>query len=456
MNSKLLKPYTPEDITAATTHMAPLKSPGPDDLCSRPSFTCRSILSSKVIVRAGSRWRNGDGRTTRIQDGRGSSDPWIPRLSSFRPRNAIGPSPPCTTVCHLFGLASGDWNVPLLSYIFDHDDCMVILSLPLSRAPLCDEIVGQFTHSGSFSVKSAYHLAIVESRKHKPQSFSSDDRTLRNDWQGVWNYEVPNKIRVFAWQLGTDSLPLGANLVKRIPGIDVVCPLCQAPEESDRHTFLLCPFARMGVRSAGWSRNKRWTTNELSYPEQTIAFARNYLAASSGFLEHHHILSMTTTIVKWMDPPDDVVKINSDAAIFKEVGNFGIGIIARNSQGQSLAWSASRHHRSISPEAAETWAAHIAIQLAAQHGWTKIILECDCATSHIKLTTSGDRTSNISPVIHDILLASSSFVLCTFSLVQRTANVIAHSLSRHATGNEMGSNILPSHSCDLVLTNFPM
>ncbi|KAL0347229.1 UNVERIFIED_CONTAM: hypothetical protein Scaly_1738900 [Sesamum calycinum] len=62
---------------------------------------------------------------------------------------------------------------------------------------------------------------------------------------GVWNYEVPNKIRGFAWQLGTDSLPLGANLVKRIPGIDVVCPLCPAPEESDRHTFILCSFARI-------------------------------------------------------------------------------------------------------------------------------------------------------------------------------------------------------------------
>ncbi|KAL0454029.1 UNVERIFIED_CONTAM: hypothetical protein Slati_0742100 [Sesamum latifolium] len=135
---------------------------------------------------------------------------------------------------------------------------------------------------------------------------------------------------------------------------------------------------------------------------------------------------MTTAPSRWMAPPKDVVKINFNAAIFEESGDFSIGVIAQNSQGQSLAWSANR--RIISPKAAETWAERIAIQLAAEYAWTRIILKCDCATLHVKLTTLRNRSSTISSIIHNILELSSSFVLCSFSLVHRIANVVAHSL----------------------------
>ncbi|KAL0462386.1 UNVERIFIED_CONTAM: hypothetical protein Slati_0126200 [Sesamum latifolium] len=103
-------------------------------------------LSSDQVTAA----RIGDGCTTKIW-----IDPWISRFPSFRPRTVISLSPPPTTVCHLFYLASGGWNVPLPSFIFDHADCMAILSLPLSRAPLRDEIIWHFTCSRSFSVKLA-------------------------------------------------------------------------------------------------------------------------------------------------------------------------------------------------------------------------------------------------------------------------------------------------------------
>ncbi|KAL0399602.1 UNVERIFIED_CONTAM: hypothetical protein Sradi_2303500 [Sesamum radiatum] len=191
--------------------------------------------------------------------------------------------------------------------------------------------------------------------------------------QGTWNAKVPNKVRIFAWRLGTNSLPLGPNLSRRIPGIDVLCPLCQALEEIDKHTFLLCPFARMvwalldlrwDVISAWpsnardwifsvnqkldktdfslflvicwsiwWCRNQRWAQNEVVSPEQTIAFARNYLCAFSGFLDPHRSL-----LTRWVAPNNDAVKLNSDAAMFRETGDIGIGVIARDSQGQCVEW----------------------------------------------------------------------------------------------------------------------
>ncbi|KAL0461293.1 UNVERIFIED_CONTAM: putative mitochondrial protein [Sesamum latifolium] len=345
------------------------------DLGSRPSFTWRSIFSSKALIQAGYRWRIGDGRTTKIW-----IDPWIPRLPSFCPRNAIGPLPPPTTVCHLFDLASGDWNVPLLSSIFDHDDCMAILSLPLSRAPLCDEIVWHFTRSGSFSVKSAYHVVVTA-----PEEFDQHTFLLCPFARIVWALSDLRWDLICKWTVNAR---------------DWLFHVYKMLDHSEFNLFLTICW------SIWWSRNKRWTAHEVSTPDQTIAFARNYLSAFSGFLDPHHSLSTSTAPVKWSVPPNDVVKINSDAAIFEEAGAFGVGVIAQNSQGQSLAWTASRHHRTLSPEAAEAWAARIAIQLVVQQGWTKIIIEGDCATLHIKLTTPEDRSSLISPIIHDILVAS--------------------------------------------------
>ncbi|KAL0302385.1 UNVERIFIED_CONTAM: hypothetical protein Scaly_2565200 [Sesamum calycinum] len=109
------------------------------------------------------------------------------------------------------------------------------------------------------------------------------------------------------------------------------------------------------------------------------------IRAFSGFLDPHPNLISTPTSTRWLTPPADVVKINSDAAIFQESGNFGIGVIALDSQGQCLAWTAIRLHRTISPEVAEAWAVRITIQFAASHGWPRIVLEMDCATLHIKL-----------------------------------------------------------------------
>ncbi|KAL0385690.1 UNVERIFIED_CONTAM: hypothetical protein Sradi_2963300 [Sesamum radiatum] len=308
------------------------------ELGSRPSFTWRSILSAKDIVRTGYRWRIGDGRTTQIW-----IDPWIPRLPTFRPRMTLGPLPPPTTA---------------------------ILSLSLSNAPLHDKIVWHFTSSGVFPIKSAYHLAIEQKRRNLAQPSMIHSPTLIEGWRGLWSAKVPNKIRVFAWRLCTGALPLGSNLLKRLPESEICCPLCEHPDECDRHTFLLCPFARMVwcLSTLRWRVISDWGTSARDW----VFHVADYLRAFSGVLDPHPCLNTAPAAQTWVAPSGNIIKINSDTTIFHSNEAVGIGAVAQDSTGKCIAWKAFHIHRNLSPEVAEAWATRIAITLGKQQGWCHI------------------------------------------------------------------------------------
>ncbi|KAL0433401.1 UNVERIFIED_CONTAM: hypothetical protein Slati_2674400 [Sesamum latifolium] len=157
----------------------------------------------------------------------------------------------------------------------------------------------------------------------------------------------------------------------------------------------------------GSSILRRSLSNEIS-----IAFSLSVgnLVAFSDFLDPHSSLSATPASLQWVAPPENVVKINSDATLFQDKGDIGIGVIARDSIGRCLAWKASRFHRRL---AAEAWAVRIAIELAAQYGWNRIILEGDCATLLTKLKFADCSSPVSGPIVHDVLMLSSSFLSCS-------------------------------------------
>ncbi|KAL0405607.1 UNVERIFIED_CONTAM: hypothetical protein Slati_3874600 [Sesamum latifolium] len=202
--------------------------------------------------------------------------------------------------------------------------------------------------------------------------------------------------------------------------------------------------------SIWWSRNKKCADNELISSEQTVSYTWHYLNAFAISLDPHHSLGLDQIYSIWIASPPGFIKLNLDVAIFQSVGNFGVGVVARDSDGHYLAWSAIRLHRSLSPEVAEAWAARIESQLAHRFGWTNIVLEGDCASVYSHLSSPGAYSSTISPVIFDIISLSSSFSSCVFSLVRRSGNTLAHSLAQHAVSRDEGTDLLPSPACTLA------
>ena len=61
-------------------------------------------------------------------------------------------------------------------------------------------------------------------------------------WKGLWRLYVPEKIKIFWWQIGHNMVPIGEWLGKC--GCSIASPLCSSPIETLRHCLSDCPQAQ--------------------------------------------------------------------------------------------------------------------------------------------------------------------------------------------------------------------
>lgn len=62
----------------------------------------------------------------------------------------------------------------------------------------------------------------------------------RKAWRKLWKLAVPNKMRIFAWRFGGDSLPTHGNLEKKRVVENSPCPFCQTHREYLYHAIFEC------------------------------------------------------------------------------------------------------------------------------------------------------------------------------------------------------------------------
>ncbi|KAL5806378.1 hypothetical protein ACOSQ4_029111 [Xanthoceras sorbifolium] len=119
-----------------------------------PSFIWRSIMWGREVLARGVRWKVGDGLSISIY-----KDPWLPRPSSFK---ICSPSwlPEGATVSALLE-RPGFWCEGLVRRSFLPFEADIILGIPLSSFPRSDSVLWHYDKQGSFTVKSAYRLALL-------------------------------------------------------------------------------------------------------------------------------------------------------------------------------------------------------------------------------------------------------------------------------------------------------
>ncbi|KAL0411812.1 UNVERIFIED_CONTAM: putative ribonuclease H protein [Sesamum latifolium] len=170
----------------------------------QPSFTWRSIMSAKKVFMASLRWRIGLGTMVKAW-----SDPWIPRLWSFRLITPPSSDSDDMYVVDFIDQSRGEWGRSLLEQKLWQEDVDRVLEIPLSAKESPDTLVWHFTQNGIFSVKSAYHLAC---RLESQEGPSTSQDWLRKWWINLWKAKIPNKIKVFTWRACLQALPTSRGL----------------------------------------------------------------------------------------------------------------------------------------------------------------------------------------------------------------------------------------------------
>ncbi|KAL0302366.1 UNVERIFIED_CONTAM: hypothetical protein Sangu_3103900 [Sesamum angustifolium] len=166
-------------------------------------------------------------------------DPCLPR-----PPFRVSSSPTANSlhlrVCDLIDATSREWNHLMVRVLFCHDETESILAIPLSFVDGDDFFVWHHTVNDTFSVRSAYHVA-VSFANHLQSSPSCIVPFL---WKTIWKANVLGKIRIFIWKLAKNALPTGMNLPKKMRTEGWGCPFCGSEQKDIEHASLRCSIVR--------------------------------------------------------------------------------------------------------------------------------------------------------------------------------------------------------------------
>ncbi|KAK4398115.1 putative ribonuclease H protein [Sesamum angolense] len=399
----------------------------------RPSFTWRSIIAARELLKSGCRWRIGTGHSVDVW-----KDPWIPRPASFRIITPNVHNVQNMCVSNLISPITREWDVDTINALLWPVDREAILQIPLSISGGPDLLIWHYSNNGLFSVRSAYHLAL--SYFLASNAGTSDGRPrYKKLWKSIWQAKVPSKAKLFIWRAIRNALPTAANLRRKMPHEEIVCPFCTDTDETIIHTLLHYCFARQSLADFDcaliicwtlWcSRNLKMLNKGFLFPQQIVDFSRTYINAFvvqnfgqfSPRPAHNHF---------WQAPYGNCIKINFDGALLEGGKVLGLGVVARNSLGVCVAWCSIRQERGGPAFLAETLAAREAIRLACRKAWQNVTIEGDCASLLSKISRASQDRSVFGPLIFDIVSFAAQIETVSYSFVFRSGNSVAHSLAR--------------------------
>lgn len=220
------------------------------------------------------------------------------------------------------------------------------------------------SEDGVFRVKDAYSLAL---RAQIEEAHSNGADPI---WKYLWKLRIHPKARMFLWRAVWDILPHGSNLSRK--GIENVdkCTRCGLLE-TNSHVLKDCKWAQ-----EVWQQvmNSSDIPQQLSFREWfgmmmerkthaevelfamcawQIWSARNDLCFNKVFISSDHCYKKASDLLqeykkatasdpttknrrenaKWSPPGHGHVKINVDTAVNTQEDRFGLGVVARNSDG---------------------------------------------------------------------------------------------------------------------------
>ncbi|XP_074351477.1 uncharacterized protein LOC141690587 [Apium graveolens] len=259
---------------------------------------------------------------------------------------------------------------------------------------------------------------------------------------------------------------------KRVP-VNVQCPIYLNGEESITHCLVNCPFARMcwdivlpdaqvsqigtfegwlgevfqrnnhnkcaEVVTVCWAiwrhRNDVVWNKRYSNVNRVVALAKQYLLQWKFAQVNYSNASSRCEVqgdgaITWVRPQGNSIKVTVDAALFTDRNEYGVGLVARDAQGQVVAARTRCYMGMVAVEIAEAIAIREALSWIKDHDWQEVQLESDCLAAVQGIRSKVEMRSSFGRVVEECrcqLRLSNSLSL---SFIKRSANTVAHCFAR--------------------------
>lgn len=204
------------------------------------SYAWRSIIQTQSLISKGIKWIVGNGENIRLW-----KDNWLQGDTDLFPTSPGAELYPMMMVKDLFISGTREWDISKIRSLVREEDVAKNLRIRPSWTLQQDTLCWRFGTTGTYTVKTGYHLQRSMDIEAQPnQSSNQPQVTLHNNLLNkLWRVNIPPKIKMFWWKATHNGLPVVENLKKRGYGSCELCPLCGEKPETVDHMILQCRIA---------------------------------------------------------------------------------------------------------------------------------------------------------------------------------------------------------------------
>ena len=446
------------------------------------SYLWRSICDSKVVLKAGLRWRVGNGELIKIW-----KDKWLPCPTTYRvisPRQVLEEN---ATVERLINRDTMQWRGELLDSVFLPRDAEIIRAIPLSARQPRDCLIWSGTKRGLFTVKSAYNMLISQARAAEA-STSSSSSGESHLWSSIWSASVPPKVRTFMWRACKDILPTQTKLFEKRCIHTYTCLWCCEEAETSDHVLWQCEFAQKVwkecparirahyderttfkefilscfkdlaspaieiVLTTAWSL---WRArNALQWENKCSNVSEICLSAAGlalDFLESGQLLNDTSCGAssvwsQWKSPAPNHYKLNVAYSLNSGHNLAGLGVLVRDSSGDVAVALCTRLRWDGDVFQAHARSLLIALQFAYDAGLRNLEVDVGCQELLGLISMGSPCFASMGVLVDDICHWHLFFEFLSFSFIKKDCNKAVCALATEA---------LSSHSEQVWLEDHP-
>ncbi|XP_074373800.1 uncharacterized protein LOC141714165 [Apium graveolens] len=278
-----------------------------------------------------------------------------------------------------------DWDHDVIKDLFNQRDQERILRTPISANEEVDKISWKFEISGTYTVKSAYRL-----NQRLKGAFNLNERSTV--LMSLWKIKAPPRTLNVVWRAIMGCLPTLRQLSRKRVPVNTRCPGFRG-QAGDFEEWLGDVFQgntqskSAEVVKVCWAiwrhRNDVVWNSKFSNVNRVVASAKQYLlqwkcaqvncsSASSRYVVQGD------GALSWVRPQGNSIKVTVDVALFADREEYGLGVVARDSDGKVVAARTRCFSGKVAAEFAEALAIKEALSWIKEYDWQEVVLESDC------------------------------------------------------------------------------